>query len=165
MASESLDLISPLPRDECVRRLQVATDRWWALFGSRPLVGHVGESFLRVRKRIGYGNSFQCRLSATLEDEGSRTRLRCRLGMHPSVTLFMAFWFCGVVLIGAEVLVSTAAALLRGDASAQAWMGIIGPFGMLAFGVALVAFGRFLARNEREFLLNFLRATIDARPG
>ena len=77
----------------------------------------------------------------------------------------MAIWFGGVLLIGGAMFVGTVATLLKGSTPppANAWLGIaIAPL-MLVCGVAMIGIGKFFARNERQFLVDFLRLTIDAR--
>ena len=60
MLSRSFDLISPLARDECVRRLREKTESdWYARFVSnKPVVGRVEKTSFRIFKRIAYRNSF-----------------------------------------------------------------------------------------------------------
>jgi hypothetical protein len=163
MAFATLDLISPLPRDECVRQLRERTGCGWLPFGPKAVVGRVGRRSLCLRKRIYYASSFQSILFASLVDDGRQTRLHCRFGMHPFVMLFIA-WFVVAIMFGGAPFVDPIVRELQGDGPSQAWMDPIARLGLLLFTGALVAFGRFLARNEREFLENFLYATIDARP-
>jgi hypothetical protein len=77
--------------------------------------------------------------------------------MHPAVIAFMPFWF-GLVMIGGGTVAMRA---IRGGA--PAWRSIAALVFMLAAGAALVGLGRFAARNEPQFLLDFLRDTIAAR--
>lgn len=164
-ARKAIELISPMRRDEIVRRLKDVVDSEWIIFGSKTVVGHVGDKSLRLRWRINYRNSFQTVLFGTLGDDGSGTRLHCRAGMHPFVTVFMALWL-GAVGIGA---VSAVAMMLQfsregeGAIPAAAGFGVVVPFVMVAFGVALVWFGRWLAREERQRLIEFLERTVGAK--
>jgi hypothetical protein len=160
-----VDLLSPLRAEECRRRLREQTASVWMILSSAPIVGRIGETSLRLRKRIWYSNSFQTWLSAELVDEGSRTRLRCRFGLHPFTRIFTAIWFSGVVLIGSTVFVGTMAAWLqdRLPLTPQNLIGLLVPPGMLAVGILTYSIGRFFARNERRFLLEFLRDTIGAK--
>ena len=164
MASKSFDLISPLPRDECVRRLRALTGRAWIVFSGRPVIGYVGERSLRLSKRVWYHNSFQVCLFGDFLEENDQTRLRCRFGIHPLDAAFMAVWFAGVLLIGGAMSATTVASLLSGRDSipANAWLVIVFPLLMLGLGVAMITFGKFLSRNERRFLIDFLGRTIDA---
>jgi hypothetical protein len=144
MWPNSFDLISPLARDECVRRLRANTESSWVpgVFRNKPVSCRVEYSSFRIRKRIAYRNSFQPHLSGELSEEDGRTRIRCRLGMHPAVVAFMVIWFGGVVIGSGRVA--------------------MGAIGLVCCGVAL-GLGRFAGRNEPRFLLDFLRDTIAAR--
>jgi hypothetical protein len=148
-----LDLISPLPRDECVRRLQAAIGPDWifmgSLFTAKPCIGSVSETTLRLRVRIRYRNSFQTHLYATLADADGHTQLHCRFGTHPSVIVFMSIWFGFVVL---------AAIAMAIKASAAAFV----PLGLFVFGAILVLVCRAVARDEQDQLIEFLETTIDA---
>ena len=95
-----------------------------------------------------------------LADEGRKTRLHCRTGMHPFVALFMAIWFSGVSMAAAAMVTM----LLRPpDGSTAPGFAAVVPFVMLAFGVGLVGLGRRFAASERERLIAFLKQTVDAR--
>jgi hypothetical protein len=164
MLRKSFDLVSPPTRDECVRRLQEKTEsRFLAVFSNKPVAGHVGYTSFRIRKRIAYRNSFQPHVSGDLLNEGGRTRVRCRVGMHPAVIAFMAIWF-GVLLIGGgAAAISAIGSLLRDHATAHAWTSVAAAAFMLSGGVAMVALGHFAGRNEPRFLIDFLRDTIAAQ--
>jgi hypothetical protein len=163
MVPKSFDLVSPLARDECVRRLRANTESWWFPFSNKPVAGYVEDTSFRIRKNIAYVNSAQPHLSGELVDEDRGTRLRCRLGMHPAVVVFLAIWFGGVAIGGGTIAMRAIGFLLRGGALTDVWLSIATPAFMLAFGVALVGLGRFSGRNEAQFLLDFLRDTIAAR--
>jgi hypothetical protein len=153
------DLISPLSREECVQRLRMKADPAW----SGTVIGSVGQTSFRLRKRIGYRNSFQYSLSGKMIDDNGGTRLHCRIGLHPFVLVFLAFWF-GVVLIGCGMVsVQTVSALARGAPLVGLWPGAAIPFLMLAAAAALVLFGRHLGRGEPGFLIDVVRQTLDAR--
>jgi hypothetical protein len=181
----SFDLISRLPQDECLRRLRDLTDPARAvsnvyfmglrIAGSEPVadpkavVGRIGEVDLLLKKQITGFNSFQTCLFAYLLKEPNQTRLRCFVGVHPSVVAVGALMFL-VVCYGAGGLVS------RGDDAVS----IISIFGLMyaahglwgsaaalllfvAFAVFLAVYGRYSARGEREYLIKFLQDAIEAR--
>lgn len=153
-----------MAREACVKRLQVEIDGPWARFGSRPVMGRVSDSSLRIWKRIRYRNSFQTCLSAKLVEQDGRTRIGCRFSLHPFAVVFMAVWFGAVVLIGGMVIVVSTVAFLADPSAVPpfVWLGLAIPIVMIAFGIGLIRFGRYLARDERQFLLEFLRQTIGA---
>jgi hypothetical protein len=153
-----VELVSPLPREECVRRLRDLVDGSFTLFGARPLVGRVEEASFNFRKRIGYRNAFQTVTRGTLEQESGQTRLRCRFGLPPFVTGFLIFW-CGLVtLFGGAGAVS---AIVRPLSGAQP-ISFRDALLMLLFAAFLVTVGRLFARNEQGEILRILTKTLDA---
>ncbi len=151
-------LTSPLTPGECQRRLREVIDGRGTLFGNRPVIGSVGDGRASLRRRTWYRNSFQTVLAVNLEADGSHTLLKCRSGMSPYVVGFMGVWFAIVVLIGA--VAGTAGVAVQGTP----WIMAAAPLFMFAFGAAMVVFGRYLARGEHDFLMDFLLKTTDARP-
>lgn len=173
MASDNIRLRSPLSPAECAARLLAAIDPEPSVLGSwsntslsRPVIGSVRGSVLRLRKRTDlYRNSFQTHLSAELRPVGEGTLVVGHAGMHPFVRVFMALWFTFLALIaGVMVLMLTlghAADAPPAKNEGGWWMLLILP-GLLVFGVGLVKFGRYLARTEGNFLEEFLARTLDA---
>lgn len=141
-------LISDLGREECVRRLRERMDSPWTLFGKRPVIGHVDERALEMRKRIKYVNAFQPRLSGEIVDEGGRTRLRFQFGMSAPVVVFMTIWFGGLLVFAVQTLFS----------GKPIW--VLVPLLMIATGAAMMRLGR---HSEERFLIDFLRSVLDAR--
>jgi hypothetical protein len=168
-AIETAQLVAPFPLDECIRRLRDDIAPFWAPFGGRRLVGRLSGTSLRVRKPVWTNHWLQTRLFATLVDAGDRTRIVCRFTVHPLVKAFMAIWFSGVVLLGGTIFLLTLAGLMTSSprsapGNGERWIGLIVPPAMLLLGAALVGFGRWRARDERQYLLDALRAILDARP-
>jgi hypothetical protein len=164
-------LVSPLTPAECVARLTAAVDLERAFspgaawFGSKPVIGRVTETSLRLRKRTGYRNSFQNYLTATMRAEAGGTSISGHVGMNPFVRAFMFVWFGFLVLFGGAIFISSIASAF-GVSHARhknEWMGIAFFPIMLVFGFLLVRFGRYLARNEERFLTEFLIRALDAR--
>jgi hypothetical protein len=153
------DLTSPLSREECVQRLRSKADPAW----SGAVIGSVGETSFRLRKRIYYRNSFQYSLSGKLIDDNGQTRLHCRIGPHPLVLAFLVIWFGGVLVACGAVSVWIAGAFAHRAHPSNLWPGAAIPFLMLAGGVALVMLGRYFARDEPDYLIDFLRKSLDAR--
>jgi hypothetical protein len=158
--SSRTDLVSPLPREECVRRLQEVANSSWMIFGSRPLIGRVGETSFSLRRRISGWNSFQTYLYGIFEQEARQTRLRCRFGVHPAVVGFMIFWFGALSFFGGADVVN--AIVHSSSSSAPSLITLAGPFLMLAFGVAVVIIGRFSARHEQAYMLKILATALNA---
>jgi hypothetical protein len=163
--SRSFDLISAMPRGECVRRLQAATDKS-AFRGSAPVIGHVEDKSLRLNKRFRGGtNSCQRYLYAKLSDENENTRLRCRFRLHPYTAVFSAILFGICFVILAKNLAAVLMRLSDGDdlSSENVWQGIDGPVVMLAMIFSITQIGLYLSRDEPDFLVDFLRDRIYAR--
>ena len=161
-----VELTSPWPLEQCQAVLAASMDGSLLARGNQPVIGKVSGTQLRARKRISYRNSFQTSLKAELAEQGGHTRIHCRFGMHPLVTVFMVVWLGGVLTIGGGISASLLPDLARQGFSAPSdtWLGVAIPAGMAVFGVALVWLGRLIARNERRFLLEFLRDTLSAVP-
>jgi hypothetical protein len=172
MNSDRIQLLTPLTPTECALRLTAAIDAERSAFfslagllGSKPVAGRVTESSLRLRKRIGYRNSFQSFLTATMQQELGGTVISGEVGMHPFVRVSMFIWFGGVILIGGTIFAASISSMIFGSGSLRqnAWLGAVIPPVMLAFGYGLIRFGRYLARHDARFLTDFLIQTLDAR--
>jgi len=171
MNASRIQLLTPLTPAECASRLTASIDTersalfsFVGMFGSRPVVGRVTESSFRIRKSIGYRNSFQSVLTATMRWEAGATVISGEVAMHPFVRVFMFIWFGGVILIGGTIFLAGIGSMISGSSSQQqkAWLGVVIPPVMLAFGYGLIRFGRYLARHEASFLTDFLIRTLDA---
>jgi len=160
----TLDLISPLPLRECVRRLRAATDGGWAMAGAKPVLGFVGDKSIRLRKRFYSRHSARCWLSGKFIEENGQTRLRCTLGLHPFVRICLEYWIGAVLLGGGFVFVRTVRAYLgaQGDLPPNLWLGLVVPLLLLGFGIVLLTLGDDLSSDEGQFLIDFVERTIDA---
>jgi hypothetical protein len=183
----AFDLVSSLPRDECVRRLREETNPPsrksyvtgviggpFKIYDSsvglnpRPLIGYIGENDLHIAQRIGDNEQSQTRLFAEIVDDDGMTRLHCFVGIHPGVAAFFVFWFIGVFLIpvlhGNDANATLTINLFELQRVYQgAWTAWLGTLVMLAVGLGLLVYLRYLARKEdRFFLVDFLRKTLQA---
>jgi hypothetical protein len=144
----SIELVSNLSRAQCIERLRERVGNRYAMH--RSFFGRVTDTAFWVEQRLGYRNSFKTRLRANLVEGVKGTRIRCQVGVQPLVFWFMVLWFSAVFSALLFDLVtssgSIAAPLLQ----------------MLVCGAALVAVGRFLARNEQKALIDFVRNSLDA---
>lgn len=169
-----VELLSPLAPDECESRLRAATDRGGPLarFGLEPVVGRVSGGSVRLRKRIAYSNSFQTVLTGSLEGHGGGTIFRGRAGLHPLVTAFMTAWIGVVATAGAACVVAVLVALAGRNRVGFAGIVFFIPLLLLlAMGVGIARYARWLARGEEAFLVSFVAEVIaagrppDAEPG
>ncbi len=149
LAGVEAELVSPLPLSECCSRLRAAMSPGVRSLLARSVIGDVNGTWLWARKHIGYRNSFQTYLSGDLIEENGQTRIRCRFSMH---------WFVVAVLIAffGFALFKCAALAIKGQFD-------IGPPTLLVLGYAMVCVGRLFAQGEQQFLIDFLRHTLDAR--
>ena len=155
-----MDLFSPLPRADCVRRL---TD---ALADQSSVIrGSVRPDRVRLGRRIAYRNSFQPRLLARMRDCPTGTCFDVSVGMSPAIWVFLAVWalMFGPVALGFGF---TALTELVQHGTTDAGVPALATTGMLIFAVVLALGGRWLARSEPAELLAFLRtvALAEQRP-
>jgi hypothetical protein len=179
-----LNFTSPFTREECLRRLRtnVEQERWtwavyiqgWKIAGNTPVtskggvVGKIGETEIRLRRSISK-NPSSMYLFGRLTGDGNQTRLRCRVGTHPFVTVFLAFWFGGVFLIGLKAIAqghSTMTVKFFGYVTNifdDWWVAPVSTLMLFCVGLATIVICRFWARDDEKFLIDFLRKTIDVR--
>ncbi|WP_271067748.1 hypothetical protein [Caulobacter sp. NIBR1757] len=142
---------STLTPQACAKDLSMGLDGTLGLFGGKPVIGQVSSQGGWLRKRIWYRNSFQTVMRLSIQETAGGSRILARSSMPIFATLFMAFWFGFIGLVTLGTLGAHGA----------------GPSGLpdllfiLAFGVGLVAFCRWLARDEHDFLLAFIRNQVD----
>jgi len=166
--NEQLRIYSPLPPDECARRISAAIDpersSFFSRVGSRPIVGRVDSSSIRLRKRINYGNSFQTFLTATVRAHDAGTVIQGEFAMHPLTRIFMPVWFGGVLFVGgASYMISVFSKVTHPSPHQEAsWPLLLISAGMLVCGYLVLQFGRYLARYEAAFITEFLRSTLDS---
>jgi hypothetical protein len=169
---KTLHFLSPLGHDECLRRLQldVGPDRWrvWIVGGAvhvceadrinwdktkRAVVGAIGSDGFRLRKWIPGYNSFQTLLWGRIERRGSGTIVHCRLGMRWSVWAVMALSLAVACFIAGK-------AWMLNTGTRTSWLAFAA---ILCGSIAIFALGRYQARDEGSFLVDFLRRTLDLR--
>lgn len=151
----TIELVSELNPDECIKRLSDAMDSpLTSIFGKNPVIGRMEYGYISLTKRIWYRNSFQTQLSGRFENEGSGTRVIATAGMQTWVRIFLII-FClvplailaNLITTGEEVnFVTTALAIL-----------------FPVIGVLLMFLGRYLARKEENFLIDFVCQVIEAK--
>jgi len=153
-----IELVSPLKRSECVSRLGEHVDKPWSITKMRPVFGTVDESSFTLRQRTGYRNSFHTVLHGTLHEESRETRIRCRFSLNPLVRGIMLLWLAGI--LAAECL-----SMVRGarPGTPPSLDTIAGLALMFCFGIALLKFGRHLARDQEPYLLAFVTRWLEAR--
>lgn len=89
-------------------------------------------------------------------DDG--TLIEGEFRMHPFVRVFMIVWFSLLGVPSVIMLIS----VFAGQADIQDGpLALVLPAGMVAFGVALVKFGRWLGRSEETAIVAFLKSTLE----
>src|SRR5690348_13902850 len=143
------ELHAPLSRAECLERLNRTVDpgmnQWW---GTNPVMGTIVYDRISLTKRHAYRNVFKTVLVAGLSDEGSGTRLQCRLGFPALVIAFLAVWL-GIASIASAV--GLVAAIQKGDASQ-----LPGILLLPLIGAVVAMFSWRLARGDGRYLVEFL---------
>jgi hypothetical protein len=157
-----LELRSPLTPDQCCDRLRQSTDPLWKLFGSKAVLGNVRGQKFSGYKRIYYGNSFRTFVFARIIPDAKGSLISLRFGISPFTTAIFAFWWTGLILIGGFMFIYAAKTLILGNAPEGTWKFLVVPTLMAAFGVGLFKFCRWLGRNERPFLIDFIKTILMA---
>ena len=133
------------------------------------VVGKVGEERIRLSRATPSGGQGVLRLSGEITSEGTQTRLRCRIGMAPFLIFFWFFWFGMSYFILAKFF-GRGPTTLTVIVSDQAtyffegwWVTILPPLMPLCVGLLGWAACYFWANSDEDFLIDFLRKTIDVR--
>jgi hypothetical protein len=95
---------------------------------------------------------------ATLRDEGDRTRIRCRFGMHPKMIFILMTSFFVCILLGGGFLTSPSHFHDAGVNMPK----IFAAVGILSNCLAFFR-GRYLARNDQVFILDVVQKTLSAQ--
>jgi hypothetical protein len=180
----TFNFVSPFPLDECRRRLEanVGRERFsgsvtiMGITLSDPpipsksgVVGKIGEERFRLSRANSSGDRGALSLVGEIMSEGTQTRLRCRTGMAPFLIFFWFFWFGMSYFILAKFF-GRGPTTLTVRLSDQAiyffegwWVTIFPPLIPLCVGLLGWAACYFLAYRDEDFLIDFLRKTIDVR--
>jgi hypothetical protein len=147
--------------EESVARLRAATQRSaFASLGEQAAVGKVAEDRVRLRRVIPMvRNSFQPIFVGRFESRGGKLMLIGTFAISPVVKVVMTFWlsvvgvFALATLLGAFDPRGPYALLFR-----------LQPFLMLGFGLAIVALGKWFARNDAAWLSDVIHAALGGGP-
>jgi hypothetical protein len=155
----SVTLESALSRTACVERLNAAADQPWSFSKTHEARGRAKADSLWLMKNIDYRNSWQTVLRARLEDQGGGTRIECRFGINRFVLALTVLWF-GFALLFALTALAT---WIEGAHEHLGWQIALGSIFFPLPAAAIVAVGRWFARNDKRFLIDFICHEIDAR--
>jgi len=165
-------LHSDINISECLNRINNAIDTpRRTLFslsgyrGSRPILGKIEGDKIQLEKRRYYRNSFAPYFYATLSEQNHGTRIEGYFDSPPFVKIFMRIWLAFAVAIGIPIFIRSSKDFLVGtqNVGGDAFVGILVPLVMIVFGILLPKIGRWFARSEEGFILNFLQQILPAR--
>jgi len=141
-----------LTADDAARILaKVVTPRpWYYLFWNRPtpgFEGHVSRNGFNINRAIGYRNSFLPVLHGRFRFSANGTAVDVRMVMHPTVMLFLLFWY---VILAIALFEFVTDAVQGASISGRDWI----PFGMLVFIYLMVFFSFGFEAERATRLLN-----------
>jgi hypothetical protein len=141
--------------EESVERLRAATKRSvFSALSETAAVGKVSEKSVRLQRVIPMvGNSFKPFFLGQFQSNNGQVLLVGRFTMLPIVKLFMTFWFGFVTL--------TSVGFLFGLNSTIPAPAVLGPFVMVGGGVAMLAFAKWLARNDVAWLSEVIEDALE----
>jgi hypothetical protein len=147
--SSPAEFVSVYGLSESVQRLAAATKRSvFSSWGDTSAVGKVSESQVRLQRVIPMmNNSFKPFFFGRFEVRDGVTVLTGRFTLTLFVKIFMTVWFGMLLLVGGGILVSG----VKAQGSAPPFL-LFQPLLMVGGGVLLVAFGRWLSRNDVAWL-------------
>jgi hypothetical protein len=156
--SSPAEFVSVYGLSESVERLAAATKRSvFSSWGETSAVGKVSESQVRLQRVIPMiNNSFKPFFLGRFEVRDGVTVLTGRFTLTPFVKIFMTVWFGMLLLIGGGILVSG----IKAPGSAPPFV-LFQPLLMVGGGVLLVAFGKWLSRNDVAWLSSVIARALD----
>jgi hypothetical protein len=155
--SNSAEFRSAFGLAESVERLRAATKRSiFSSLGETAAVGKVSEQRVRLQRVIPMiGNSFKPFFIGRFEVRDGLTVLVGRFGLLTIVKVFMTFWL-GMAFV-------FAGGMLLGNFSSPNPVPLFlafQPFLMLGFGIALIAVGKWFARNDVAWLSSVIEGAL-----
>jgi hypothetical protein len=156
--STSVQFQSNCELEEAVRRLGAGTRRWYSfqIFFTQAAVGSVAiDRFWLRRSRPYFHSGFQPYFVGHFIDVGGKATLVGRFGLNGWTKVFMCFWlgFCLIWTLGA------AAAVAHDSGAPRALP--LGGLGMFGMGIALVAGGKTLSREDISWLSSTIQDALD----
>jgi hypothetical protein len=124
----------------------------------RPLIGAVSPAGFELCRRIVYKNDLQTAATARFELAPDGTRMRIRLGARRWVLLFLSLWLSVItaIMLSVPYLCQKFPGSCHGNL--PPWVAYSIPL----FAFCILALGRWLSRNDGEFLISFLKEKLQA---
>ena len=163
-STDRMKLQTRLSIDDCKARLADSVDPvklGWTISGyagSREILGKIRGNSFRLQKRRNSRNSFAPYLYGQFKAADGGTRVEDEFRLHPFAQIFMALWFSFLAVFAISMLVLPS----QGQAGSVRWPLLAVAAGMAAFGIGLVKFSRWLARNEEGAILALLKSSLEA---
>ena len=112
-----------------------------------------------------YRNSFAACFYPTLSEKEHGTRIEGHFDSPPFVKVFMRIWLAFVLAIGIPIFILDLKDIFlkTNTASGDPLVGVLVPPVLIVFGILLPKIGRWFARSEEGFILNFLQRILSAR--
>ena len=155
-------LFSPHPPVALAERLKARLPATMTSGAPTQVTGYGTEARMTLwSHRPNFANSFKSVLSARIEAEGAGSAITGTLGPHAVTRMFLWFWMGLVAMFGLgglPVLIFARLPLVM----ALPMLAI--PVAMLAMAGLIWWIGRRSARSDEARILDFLKATVDARP-
>jgi hypothetical protein len=147
--------------EESVSRLRAATKRSvFSALAEPAAVGTVTESRVKLQRVIPmFRNSFKPFLVGQFVKRGEHVFLVGRFTMDGFVKVFMTVWFGFLVVFG------VAAPFAHTVSRSGSFAFVFAPIIMCGFGVGLVWFGKWLARNDAAWLADVVKRALGATAG
>jgi hypothetical protein len=146
---------------ESVTRLRAATRRFaFGVLAEQAAAGTVSESSVRLQRVIPMvGNSFKPFFIGRFETRSDGVYLTGRFTILGVVKAFMTLW------LGCTLAMGIAFSSATINPHSGDWLRALGgSFGMFCAGLALVGFGKWLARNDVTWLSNVIRTALGGAP-
>jgi hypothetical protein len=155
-------LRSALSPESCVQRLQAETGSMWNPFSiwNHEVRGRVTEKGFRVIRVRRWGrNSMSTEASGAWAPDGNGTRIEVSFAIGQRWAL--GVWFAVMGLFCAAWMIDPPVPR-AGDLPAGVLRLL--PLITIALGLGGIAFGRWLARGDTPWLIDFLRRTLECEP-
>jgi hypothetical protein len=131
----------------------------WKVFGRAPILGFFHGDRFWLRRRARLNNAYHTVASGRVLSSLSGSRIEVRFGGGLTTLVFMAVWFGGLAVITAKEVSVASRSQGIGRLVREAPEIFLLPIGMSIFAMGLLAFGRWLARNDEAYLTDRIRVT------
>ncbi len=163
-----IELVSPHSKQECIKRLKVSVGSGWVTLDRHTVVGSIRHSSFRLRKRNRKRNSMQPILVCNIHQQSGNTQLACQFRKDLLVKAVLISWFAGIIYFVISSSIVTVSSLSTDGISVSKGYLLLDlvflavPILMALIVLLWIRSSLSLARNEPQFLIDFLREQLDA---